>query len=77
MSQETVIDQLPAPKTLDRVVIRFAGDSGDGMQLAGTDTPARLPYTYSRTGICMVTLDSVTIRAIILLHSYGNACEAI
>ena len=23
-------------KTLDRVVIRFAGDSGDGMQLAGT-----------------------------------------
>ena len=23
------------PETLDRVVIRFAGDSGDGMQLAG------------------------------------------
>src|SRR5439155_16792938 len=23
------------PQTLDRVVIRFAGDSGDGMQLAG------------------------------------------
>ena len=40
MSQETVIDQLPAPKTLDRVVIRFAGDSGDGMQLAGTQFTA-------------------------------------
>ncbi|MEZ4364783.1 MAG: 2-oxoacid:acceptor oxidoreductase subunit alpha [Kofleriaceae bacterium] len=25
------------PKTLDRVVIRFAGDSGDGMQLTGTE----------------------------------------
>jgi 2-oxoglutarate ferredoxin oxidoreductase subunit alpha len=40
VSQETVIDQLPAPKTLDRVVIRFAGDSGDGMQLAGTQFTA-------------------------------------
>lgn len=25
----------PEPMTLDRVVIRFAGDSGDGMQLVG------------------------------------------
>ena len=25
----------PAPKKLDQVVIRFAGDSGDGMQLLG------------------------------------------
>ena len=29
MSKETNV------KTIDRVVIRFAGDSGDGMQLAG------------------------------------------
>ncbi|MGO9342273.1 MAG: hypothetical protein ACLP6E_07105, partial [Acidimicrobiales bacterium] len=26
----------PEPKELDRVVIRFAGDSGDGMQLTGS-----------------------------------------
>ena len=25
----------PAPETVDQVVIRFAGDSGDGMQLLG------------------------------------------
>ncbi|HEU5061291.1 MAG TPA: hypothetical protein VFU21_32425, partial [Kofleriaceae bacterium] len=24
-----------APRTLERVVVRFAGDSGDGMQLTG------------------------------------------
>src|SRR5690606_40750708 len=27
----------PTPRTLERVVIRFAGDSGDGMQLTGTE----------------------------------------
>ena len=26
----------PTQETVDSVVIRFAGDSGDGMQLAGT-----------------------------------------
>ncbi|HEX4245570.1 MAG TPA: 2-oxoacid:acceptor oxidoreductase subunit alpha [Acidimicrobiales bacterium] len=31
---DTTIDE-PSPQVLDRVVIRFAGDSGDGMQLAG------------------------------------------
>ncbi len=28
-------DTVTAPETLDRVIIRFAGDSGDGMQLTG------------------------------------------
>ena len=31
---DTTINE-PSPRVLDRVVIRFAGDSGDGMQLAG------------------------------------------
>jgi 2-oxoglutarate ferredoxin oxidoreductase subunit alpha len=31
---DTTINE-PTPQVLDRVVIRFAGDSGDGMQLAG------------------------------------------
>jgi 2-oxoglutarate ferredoxin oxidoreductase subunit alpha len=30
-----VSDTATAPETLDRVIIRFAGDSGDGMQLTG------------------------------------------
>ncbi len=30
----------PKPETLDRVVIRFAGDSGDGMQLTGSQFTA-------------------------------------
>ena len=29
------LDQTAAPIELDRVIIRFAGDSGDGMQLTG------------------------------------------
>jgi 2-oxoglutarate/2-oxoacid ferredoxin oxidoreductase subunit alpha len=32
----TVTDEHHEPKELDRAVIRFAGDSGDGMQLTGT-----------------------------------------
>ena len=32
----TTADPPLAPETLDRVIIRFAGDSGDGMQLTGT-----------------------------------------
>lgn len=35
MQEETLSPPKP-PEKLDRVVIRFAGDSGDGMQLAGT-----------------------------------------
>ncbi len=35
MQEETLSPPEP-PEQLDRVVIRFAGDSGDGMQLAGT-----------------------------------------
>ena len=31
----TTADPPVAPRTLDRVIIRFAGDSGDGMQLTG------------------------------------------
>ncbi|MEX1286498.1 MAG: 2-oxoacid:acceptor oxidoreductase subunit alpha [Acidimicrobiia bacterium] len=33
---EELHDHDASPETLDKVVIRFAGDSGDGMQLAGT-----------------------------------------
>ena len=40
MSADTETDAPPAPETIDRVVIRFAGDSGDGMQLAGTQFTA-------------------------------------
>ena len=32
-----------ADEQLDRVVIRFAGDSGDGMQLTGTASPPPAP----------------------------------
>ncbi len=37
-TQETALDEgeKTAPETIDRLVIRFAGDSGDGMQLAGS-----------------------------------------
>ncbi|MHA6624407.1 2-oxoacid:acceptor oxidoreductase subunit alpha [Pseudonocardia sichuanensis] len=42
MTSDTAVDQVPAPsdggrevQQRDRVVIRFAGDSGDGMQLTG------------------------------------------
>ena len=40
MSEETLTDSRPTPEKLDRVVIRFAGDSGDGMQLAGSQFTA-------------------------------------
>lgn len=40
MSSDTETDTLPAPEQIDRVVIRFAGDSGDGMQLAGSQFTA-------------------------------------
>ncbi len=40
MSEETLTDSRPAPEQIDDVVIRFAGDSGDGMQLAGTQFTA-------------------------------------
>ncbi len=40
MSADTETDAPPSPEKIDRVVIRFAGDSGDGMQLAGTQFTA-------------------------------------
>lgn len=40
MSEETLIEDKPAPQQIEDVVIRFAGDSGDGMQLAGTQFTA-------------------------------------
>ena len=40
MSDETLIEERPAPERIEDVVIRFAGDSGDGMQLAGTQFTA-------------------------------------
>ncbi len=40
MSDETLTEERPAPERIDDVVIRFAGDSGDGMQLAGTQFTA-------------------------------------
>ena len=40
MSTDTETDAPPAPEQIDRVVIRFAGDSGDGMQLAGSQFTA-------------------------------------
>ena len=40
MSSDTETDTLPTPEQIDRVVIRFAGDSGDGMQLAGSQFTA-------------------------------------
>ncbi len=36
MSEATVSNSTPEVEQLDRVVIRFAGDSGDGMQLTGS-----------------------------------------
>lgn len=40
MSDQTLTEPRPEPTKLDRVVIRFAGDSGDGMQLAGNQFTA-------------------------------------
>ncbi|MFV1999793.1 MAG: 2-oxoacid:acceptor oxidoreductase family protein, partial [Acidimicrobiia bacterium] len=40
MSDETLTETPHAPEQIDDVVIRFAGDSGDGMQLAGTQFTA-------------------------------------
>jgi 2-oxoglutarate ferredoxin oxidoreductase subunit alpha len=40
VSSDTETDALPTPEKIDRVVIRFAGDSGDGMQLAGSQFTA-------------------------------------
>jgi len=40
VSSDTETNTRPAPEKIDRVVIRFAGDSGDGMQLAGTQFTA-------------------------------------
>ena len=40
MSDDTATKSLPKPEKLEDVVIRFAGDSGDGMQLAGTQFTA-------------------------------------
>ena len=40
VSSDTKTDFQPTPEKIDRVVIRFAGDSGDGMQLAGTQFTA-------------------------------------
>ncbi len=40
VSDETLTDSRPEPEQIDDVVIRFAGDSGDGMQLAGTQFTA-------------------------------------
>jgi len=40
VSEDTATQDLPAPEKVDRVVIRFAGDSGDGMQLAGNQFTA-------------------------------------
>lgn len=35
VSDDTLTEATPTPKQIENVVIRFAGDSGDGMQLAG------------------------------------------
>ena len=40
MSEQTLTEDRPAPQQIQDVVIRFAGDSGDGMQLAGTQFTA-------------------------------------
>ena len=40
MAEETLISPPTAPEQRDKVVIRFAGDSGDGMQLAGAQFTA-------------------------------------
>jgi 2-oxoglutarate ferredoxin oxidoreductase subunit alpha len=36
VSEDTLTETMPEPEQIEDVVIRFAGDSGDGMQLAGT-----------------------------------------
>jgi len=36
VSDDTLTESRPVPEKIDDVVIRFAGDSGDGMQLVGT-----------------------------------------
>ena len=36
MTDSATIDETDDPISLDKVIIRFAGDSGDGMQLAGS-----------------------------------------
>jgi len=40
VSDDTLTDERPVPEQIDDVVIRFAGDSGDGMQLTGTQFAA-------------------------------------
>jgi 2-oxoglutarate ferredoxin oxidoreductase subunit alpha len=40
VSEETLTEDHAAPEQIEDVVIRFAGDSGDGMQLAGTQFTA-------------------------------------
>jgi 2-oxoglutarate ferredoxin oxidoreductase subunit alpha len=40
VSDETLTKERTAPEQIEDVVIRFAGDSGDGMQLAGTQFTA-------------------------------------
>ena len=40
MSDDTLTKDRPEPEQIEDVVIRFAGDSGDGMQLAGTQFTA-------------------------------------
>jgi len=40
VSEETLTAPRPEPEAIDHAVIRFAGDSGDGMQLAGTQFSA-------------------------------------
>jgi 2-oxoglutarate ferredoxin oxidoreductase subunit alpha len=40
LAEETLISPPSPPEQRDQVVIRFAGDSGDGMQLAGTQFTA-------------------------------------
>ena len=52
MSDETLTESRPEPEQIDDVVIRFAGDSGDGMQLAGTQFTA----TSALFGNDLVTL---------------------
>ena len=52
MSDQTLTESRPEPEQIDDVVIRFAGDSGDGMQLAGTQFTA----TSALFGNDLVTL---------------------
>ena len=52
MSDETLTESRPEPEQIEDVVIRFAGDSGDGMQLAGTQFTA----TSALFGNDLVTL---------------------